>query len=167
MSDWLTTVSNKNVMILEGSENTIHSKRPPNFPHVRSRKQGGTVMERSVESEASNDYPQSTAGSLLITCWILPAAVFVSLVACIMGNAMTLELFHPAVANWFAKQFTEPTPPQERAWPSIKNRKHTLIAAPTGSGKTFAAFLSAIDDLVRQGVEGPLEDVPQVVYVSP
>ena len=80
---------------------------------------------------------------------------------------MTLKLFHPAVANWFAKQFTEPTPPQEHAWPSIKNRKHTLIAAPTGSGKTFAAFLSAIDDLIRQGVEGTLEDVTQVVYVSP
>ena len=80
---------------------------------------------------------------------------------------MTLKLFHPAVANWFAKQFSEPTPPQEHAWPSIKSRKHTLIAAPTGSGKTFAAFLSAIDDLVRQGVDGTLEDVTQVVYVSP
>jgi ATP-dependent Lhr-like helicase len=80
---------------------------------------------------------------------------------------MALNLFHPAVANWFAKQFNEPTPPQERAWPSIKSRKHTLIAAPTGSGKTFAAFLSAIDDLVRQGLEGKLEDATQVVYVSP
>ena len=80
---------------------------------------------------------------------------------------MTLDLFHPAVADWFARQFTAPTAPQERAWPSIKSRKHTLIAAPTGSGKTFAAFLSAIDDLVRQGVEGTLEDVTQVVYVSP
>ena len=80
---------------------------------------------------------------------------------------MTLNIFHAAVSNWFAKQFTAPTPSQERAWPSIKDRKHTLIAAPTGSGKTFAAFLSAVDDLVRQGVEGTLEDVTQVVYVSP
>jgi ATP-dependent Lhr-like helicase len=82
-------------------------------------------------------------------------------------KAMTLNLFHSAVANWFARQFTAPTAPQEQAWPSIKSRKHTLIAAPTGSGKTFAAFLSAIDDLVRQGVEGTLADVTQVVYVSP
>jgi len=80
---------------------------------------------------------------------------------------MGLNLFHPAVANWFAKQFSAPTAPQERAWPSIKELRHTLIAAPTGSGKTFAAFLSAIDDLVRQGVAGTLEDVTQVVYVSP
>ncbi len=80
---------------------------------------------------------------------------------------MTLDLFHPAVASWFAKQFSEPTAPQERSWPSIKARQHTLIAAPTGSGKTFAAFLSAIDDLVRQGITGTLDDVTQVVYVSP
>jgi ATP-dependent Lhr-like helicase len=28
-----------------------------------------------------------------------------------------------------------------------------LIAAPTGSGKTLSAFMCAIDDLVRQGLE--------------
>jgi ATP-dependent Lhr-like helicase len=42
-----------------------------------------------------------------------------------------------------------------------------LIAAPTGSGKTFAAFLSAIDSLVRQGLSGELRDETQVLYVSP
>src|SRR5262249_10438933 len=43
----------------------------------------------------------------------------------------------------------------------------TLIAAPTGSGKTLSAFLSAIDDLVRHGVAGTLEDSTYVIYVSP
>ena len=80
---------------------------------------------------------------------------------------MNLELFHPAVANWFTKHFPAPTRPQELAWPAIKDRKHTLIAAPTGSGKTLAAFLSAIDDLVKQRLAGTLEDTTQVVYVSP
>ena len=80
---------------------------------------------------------------------------------------MSLNLFHPAVANWFAKQFDAPTPPQELAWPSIKERRHTLIAAPTGSGKTLSAFLAAIDDLVRLGLAGSLEDNTHVVYVSP
>lgn len=80
---------------------------------------------------------------------------------------MTLERFHPAVSNWFAKQFTAPTEPQARAWPNIKDRRHTLIAAPTGSGKTLSAFLAAIDDLVRQGIDGTLNDTTQVVYVSP
>src|SRR5882762_3829287 len=80
---------------------------------------------------------------------------------------MNLEIFHPAVARWFAKSFPGPTLPQERAWPAIKNQRNTLIAAPTGSGKTLAAFLAAIDDLVRLGVEGQLEDTTHVVYVSP
>ena len=78
-----------------------------------------------------------------------------------------LEYFHPAVRDWFLKQFPAPTEPQARAWPAIKRGEHTLIAAPTGSGKTLAAFLSAIDDLVWQAVDGRLVNETQVVYVSP
>ncbi|HEX3250486.1 MAG TPA: DEAD/DEAH box helicase [Pyrinomonadaceae bacterium] len=80
---------------------------------------------------------------------------------------MNLELFHPAVARWFARTFPAPTDPQLQAWPEIKKHRHTLIAAPTGSGKTLAAFLSAIDDLVRLGVDGNLDDSTHVIYVSP
>jgi ATP-dependent Lhr-like helicase len=80
---------------------------------------------------------------------------------------MSLELFHPAVARWFARTFPTPTEPQLQAWPEIKKHSHTLIAAPTGSGKTLAAFLSAIDDLVRLGLEGKLDDSTHVIYVSP
>jgi ATP-dependent Lhr-like helicase len=80
---------------------------------------------------------------------------------------MNLELFHPAVARWFAKSFPSATLPQQHAWPAIKQQLNTLIAAPTGSGKTLAAFLAAIDDLVRLGVNGQLDDTTHVVYVSP
>ncbi|HZT47928.1 MAG TPA: DEAD/DEAH box helicase, partial [Hyphomicrobiaceae bacterium] len=75
--------------------------------------------------------------------------------------------FHPAVARWFRRAFPVPTSAQVRAWPAIQAGRHVLIAAPTGSGKTLAAFLAAIDSLVRQGLEGRLEDATQVVYVSP
>ena len=78
-----------------------------------------------------------------------------------------LKIFHPAVARWFERTFSAPTDPQVRAWPEIKQQRHTLIAAPTGSGKTLAAFLSAIDDLVRLGVEGKLDNTTHVIYVSP
>src|SRR3989440_12213956 len=78
-----------------------------------------------------------------------------------------LEKFHPAVRDWFLKQFPAPTEPQAEAWPAIKEGKHTLIAAPTGSGKTLAAFLSAIDDLVWKATSGALADETHVVYVSP
>src|SRR5215208_5222000 len=80
---------------------------------------------------------------------------------------MNLEIFHPAVARWFARSFPAPTEPQVQAWPEIKKQRHTLIAAPTGSGKTLAAFLSAIDDLVRLGIDGKLDNSTHVIYVSP
>ena len=84
-----------------------------------------------------------------------------------MSTADFRTLFHPAVAGWFAKTFRAPTAAQAGAWPAIKAGRSTLIAAPTGSGKTLSAFLAALDDLVRQGLEGTLTDATQVVYVSP
>ena len=80
---------------------------------------------------------------------------------------MSLSRFHPVIERWFSNRFAEPTEPQQRAWPVIQQGGDVLIAAPTGSGKTFAAFLSAIDGLVRQGLSGELRDEIQVVYVSP
>jgi ATP-dependent Lhr-like helicase len=80
---------------------------------------------------------------------------------------MPLSGFHPAIERWFGGRFAEPTEPQRRAWPVIHRGGDVLIAAPTGSGKTFAAFLSAIDSLVRQGLAGALRDETQVLYVSP
>lgn len=81
---------------------------------------------------------------------------------------MPLTDFHPAVARWFAHTFPEPTPAQRAAWPAIRAGRHTLVAAPTGSGKTLTAFLSALDALVWRGLEdGGLPDETVVVYVSP
>ncbi|HEX3138685.1 MAG TPA: DEAD/DEAH box helicase, partial [Rhizobacter sp.] len=81
---------------------------------------------------------------------------------------MPLQDFHPAVGNWFRRSFPAPTPAQRAAWPAIRAGRHTLVAAPTGSGKTLTAFLAALDGLVRQGLrpEG-LPDETVVVYVSP
>jgi ATP-dependent Lhr-like helicase len=80
-----------------------------------------------------------------------------------------LDDFHPAVASWFLKTFPAPTEAQAAAWPSIRRGRSTLVAAPTGSGKTLTAFLSALDDLVQQGLanHGALHDETLVVYVSP
>jgi len=81
---------------------------------------------------------------------------------------MPLDDFHPATAGWFRRTFPEPTPAQIAAWPAIRAGRHTLVAAPTGSGKTLTAFLAAIDDLVQRGLEpGGLPDETAVVYVSP
>src|SRR6202050_3571865 len=81
--------------------------------------------------------------------------------------ASALDSFHPAVASWFTRTFDAPTPAQAQAWPAIQSGRHVLVAAPTGSGKTFAAFLAAIDQLIKEGIEGELPDETRVVYVSP
>ncbi|TAM59677.1 MAG: DEAD/DEAH box helicase [Rhodanobacter sp.] len=82
---------------------------------------------------------------------------------------MSLHAFHPAIANWFRATFAAPTAAQAAAWPAIRSGRHTLVAAPTGSGKTLTAFLAAIDALVREGMAhgGMLADTTSVVYVSP
>ena len=80
---------------------------------------------------------------------------------------MSLTPFHPVLQRWFAETLGTPTPVQLRGWEAIRERRHTLIAAPTGSGKTLAAFLTALDDLYVEGLHAPLPDEVRVVYVSP
>ncbi|APR39730.1 DEAD/DEAH box helicase [Paraburkholderia sp. SOS3] len=85
------------------------------------------------------------------------------------SSAGALAGFHPVVAGWFSKTFPAPTDAQAAAWPLIRRGRPTLVAAPTGSGKTLTAFLSALDELVREGLAngGALPDQTLVVYVSP
>ncbi|MDX1947927.1 MAG: DEAD/DEAH box helicase [Pirellulaceae bacterium] len=80
---------------------------------------------------------------------------------------MPLDLFHPLIRQWFAGRFGQPTEPQAQGWPHIAAGCHTLIAAPTGSGKTLSAFLVCLDRLFRQWAAGNLPDGTQVVFVSP
>ena len=79
----------------------------------------------------------------------------------------SLSWAHPLVDEWFTKKFGTPTEPQEQGWPHILAGRTTLIAAPTGSGKTFAAFLASIDRLVRKALCGELDDRTEVLYISP
>jgi ATP-dependent helicase Lhr and Lhr-like helicase len=78
-----------------------------------------------------------------------------------------LGAFSPAVREWFAASFPEPTPPQVLGWPHIAGGEHTLILAPTGSGKTLAAFLSSIDRLVTTAPPDSRTHRTRVLYVSP
>src|SRR5258706_8775576 len=80
---------------------------------------------------------------------------------------MSLTPFHPVLQRWFSETIGTPTTVQLRGWEAIRERRHTLIAAPTGSGKTLAAFLTALDDLYVEGLTAPLPDEVRVVYISP
>src|SRR5262245_43381448 len=80
---------------------------------------------------------------------------------------MPLHNFHPLIQQWFSGHFAAPTEAQRRGWPAIQSRQDTLIAAPTGSGKTLTAFLASLDRLLRLALAGELQDQTYVVYVSP
>jgi ATP-dependent Lhr-like helicase len=77
-----------------------------------------------------------------------------------------LNLFEAPVREWFAAVFTAPTRPQSLGWPAIARGDSALILAPTGTGKTLAAFLWCINRLMFSPV--PAETARcRVVYISP
>ncbi|HTK87639.1 MAG TPA: DEAD/DEAH box helicase, partial [Nitrospiraceae bacterium] len=82
-------------------------------------------------------------------------------------GGMPLSSFHPIIKKWFQQRFGAPTDVQAQSWPAIQTGRDVLIAAPTGAGKTLAAFLSCIDALFQQALRGELEDRTHVLYVSP
>jgi ATP-dependent helicase Lhr and Lhr-like helicase len=78
-----------------------------------------------------------------------------------------LARFHPLVRKWFKDAFGTPSAPQREGWPAIASGAHTLILAPTGTGKTLAAFLWELNELVVRGSGEPLPNAVQLLYISP
>ncbi len=76
----------------------------------------------------------------------------------------SLSLFHPVIRDWFREEKGSPTAVQAAAWPVIAQGRHVLATAPTGTGKTLAAFLWALNSLVT-GAWDP--SGLRVLYVSP
>ncbi|MGH7293202.1 MAG: DEAD/DEAH box helicase, partial [Myxococcota bacterium] len=74
--------------------------------------------------------------------------------------------FHPAVRDWFAASFPQPTAAQAKGWAAIGRGESTLLLAPTGSGKTLAAFLWCLNRLMFQPPAAPKQRC-RVLYVSP
>jgi ATP-dependent Lhr-like helicase len=75
--------------------------------------------------------------------------------------------FHPIVRRWFGETLGEPSAPQRAGWPAIARGEDTLILAPTGTGKTLAAFLWELNALITEGLEAPLANAVHLLYVSP
>jgi ATP-dependent helicase Lhr and Lhr-like helicase len=71
------------------------------------------------------------------------------------------------VFDWFARRFGRPTLAQRKAWPLIRARKNVLIASPTGTGKTLAAFLGVLDQLAHLQEHDQLLDSIYCLYISP
>src|SRR3569623_554990 len=83
------------------------------------------------------------------------------------ATAGPLASFHPIVRAWFAERFGAPSEPQRLGWPAIASGAHTLILAPTGTGKTLAAFMWELNQLIVRGLESPLPNTVQILYISP
>lgn len=79
----------------------------------------------------------------------------------------SLDIFSQHTARWFERSIGTPTAVQEAAWPAIASGNHTLVSAPTGTGKTLAAFLVYIDRLQTMAREGTLKQELHLIYVSP
>lgn len=79
----------------------------------------------------------------------------------------SLILFDTLTARWFTKALGKPTAVQEEAWPAIASGRHTLVSAPTGTGKTLSAFLVFIDRLKAEARRDALKQELQLIYVSP
>ena len=84
--------------------------------------------------------------------------------------------FHPVTAAWFNAVFDAPTAPQQMGWPVIARGENALILAPTGTGKTLAAFLWCLDRLMlglrdqrseNREQDGRAMRGCRIVYVSP
>lgn len=83
------------------------------------------------------------------------------------ATAGPLASLHPIVREWFAERFGAPSEPQRLGWPAIASGEHTLILAPTGTGKTLAAFMWELNQLIVRGLESPLPNAVQILYISP
>ncbi len=79
-------------------------------------------------------------------------------------DAGALALFLPVIRRWFLSSVGRPTEVQEQAWPVIARGGHVLVSAPTGTGKTLAAFLWGINQLATGAL---LPGKVRILYVSP
>ena len=67
-----------------------------------------------------------------------------------MDETNVFQLFSPPLAKALQeKGFVSPTDPQMKLVPLVISGSNALLMAPTGTGKTEAAFLPILDNIIR------------------
>src|SRR6185503_5115978 len=123
--------------------------------------QAGRIQEARAVGE------DSRVGSAEAASRALATQLRTAMARDVTDKTSMLARFHPLVRKWFKKSFGEPSPPQRQGWPAIASGAHTLILAPTGTGKTLAAFLWELNQLITEGARKPLANAVQILYISP
>ena len=67
-----------------------------------------------------------------------------------------------SAGSWCAARGWTPHAFQREAWSRFRAGESGLIHVPTGSGKTYAAYLGALEEIAADGGRGA-----RVIYVSP
>jgi ATP-dependent Lhr-like helicase len=84
-----------------------------------------------------------------------------------VSASTALKALPPAISIWFRRRFGEPTTAQRLAWPAAAEG-HLLVSAPTGTGKTLAALLPILGDLLRYPDPTSWSDSPlRALYIAP
>ena len=78
-----------------------------------------------------------------------------------------LKRLQPALAAWFRDTYPTLSEIQRAALPHTLTGENTLILAPTGSGKTFAAFLGPLSGLAERAFAGQLPNSVCAIYITP
>lgn len=75
---------------------------------------------------------------------------------------MTVSNCLRPIFNWFETQGWQPLPFQLETWQAYLDGKSGMIQVPTGSGKTYAAVMGAIAEMLHQPTAGL-----QLLYITP
>ncbi|MFL5241185.1 MAG: DEAD/DEAH box helicase [Gemmataceae bacterium] len=78
-----------------------------------------------------------------------------------MGTA--LSCLPEPIASWFRSAYGQPTACQIAAWPVLAAEKNLLLCAPTGTGKTLAAFLPLFGELLNKAPQAGV----RCLYIAP
>src|SRR2546426_9678732 len=83
-----------------------------------------------------------------------------------MRSSAFSTLKPPVLQRLEKEGFLEASPIQELAIPAILSRENVLLIVPTGTGKTLAAILPVLDQLIEARAEGKPRGI-SVLYVTP